>query len=219
MGKIEIAPSVLSLDYSKMSEQCADLNQSKANWLHFDVMDGHFVPNLTFGADILKGFKKLCPELIMDVHVMITDPDFYADKFKAAGADVYTFHYEAVENSEKIHALIKKCHDLGLKVGLSVKPKTDVKVLDEFLPELDLVLIMSVEPGFGGQSFMEDMLDKVRYLREVIDRNHYNCVIEIDGGINGETCKKAIDAGVDVLVAGSYVFKGDICERVESLLK
>lgn len=219
MRKIEIAPSVLSLDYSNMISQCQDLNESKANWLHFDVMDGHFVPNLTFGPDILKGFKKLCPELVMDVHVMITDPDFFADKFRNAGADIYTFHYEAVDDHDKIHALIRKCHELGLKVGISVKPKTDVKVLDEFLPELDLVLIMSVEPGFGGQSFMEDMLDKVRYLRDMIDTNNYNCVIEIDGGINASTYKKAVDAGVDVLVAGSYVFKGNICEQVESLLK
>ena len=136
-----------------------------------------------------------------------------------AGADIITFHVEAVQESEKIHALIDKIHGLGCKAGLVVKPKTDVKVVDEFLNKIEMVLIMSVEPGFGGQKFMEDMLPKVSYLRHQIDENNYSCLIEIDGGINNETYQKAVDAGVEVLVAGSYVFKGDIKEKVDSLLR
>ena len=218
MRKITIAPSVLSLDYAHFNEQCKALEKSEAQWCHFDVMDGHFVPNLTFGPDILKGFRKACPTLFMDVHLMIEDPEMFIPRFHAAGADLISFHVEAVKDKAKIHELIHKIHELGLQAGLVIKPKTDAHVLDEFLEEIDLVLIMSVEPGFGGQSFMEDQLDKVRYLRRIIDEKQIPCVIEIDGGINDVTAKKAIEAGVDVLVAGSYVFKGDIEENVRKLL-
>lgn len=218
MKEVKIAPSVLSVDYSKMEQQCAELNKSRAEYLHFDVMDGHFVPNLTFGVDVLKGFKKACPELVMDVHLMVENPQMFLKSFKDAGADIFTFHYEAMESKEAIYALIQEIKSYGIKVGMVIKPKTDVHVLDEFLPLCDLVLIMSVEPGFGGQSFMADMLDKVKYLRETIDANNYACEIEIDGGINDQTAILAKEAGVDVLVAGSYVFKGDIIERVESLI-
>ena len=214
-----IAPSVLSLDYSQFEKQCTDLNDSKAKFLHFDVMDGHFVPNLTFGPDILKGFKKACPELVMDVHLMVENPGMFVEAFVNAGADMITFHTEALNDAEKINALINKIHALGVQCGLVIKPKTDVKVLDEFLPKLDMVLVMSVEPGFGGQKFMADMLPKIEYLRKTIDENNYNCLIEIDGGINDQPYELAVNAGVDVLVAGSYVFKGNIQEKVESLLK
>ena len=214
-----IAPSVLSLDYSKFEQQCKELNDSNAKFLHFDVMDGHFVPNLTFGPDILKGFRKACPNLVMDVHLMVENPEMFVEAFVKAGADMITFHVEAVKDSNKINALIDKIHELGCKAGLVIKPKTDVSVLDEFLNKIDMVLIMSVEPGFGGQKFMEDMLPKVSYLRKIIDENKYSCLIQIDGGINNETYMKAIEAGVDVMVAGSYVFKGDIKEKVDSLLR
>ena len=214
-----IAPSVLSLDYSKFEQQCKELNDSNAKFLHFDVMDGHFVPNLTFGPDILKGFRKACPNLVMDVHLMVENPEMFVEAFVKAGADMITFHVEAVQESNKINALIDKIHDLGCKAGIVIKPKTDVSVVDEFLNKIDMVLIMSVEPGFGGQKFMEDMLPKVSYLRNKIDDNNYACLIQIDGGINNETYMKAIDAGVDVMVAGSYVFKGDIKEKVDSLLR
>lgn len=218
MKKVKISPSVLSVDYSKMEHQCADLNRSDAEYLHFDVMDGHFVPNLTFGVDVLKGFKKACPNLVMDVHLMVEHPEKYVTSFKEAGADIFTFHYEACENHEAVHDLLQEIKANGMKTGLVIKPKTDVHVLDEFLEYCDLVLIMSVEPGFGGQSFMADMLEKVKYLRQVIDEKQYNCEIEIDGGINDQTAQLAKEAGVDVLVAGSYVFKGDIVERVQSLI-
>lgn len=218
MRKIEIAPSVLSLDYSQFESQCQQLNASKANWLHFDVMDGHFVPNLTFGPDILKGFRKACPELLLDVHLMVENPEMFVEPFVKNGADLITFHTEAVKDSKKIHELLEKIHSYGIKAGVVIKPKTDVHILDEFIDECDLILIMSVEPGFGGQKFMADMLEKVTYLRHKIDEKNADCLIEIDGGINLETSVLAKEAGVDVMVAGSYVFKGNIEERVESLL-
>ena len=208
MSELIIAPSILSLDYSKFESQCDELCASEAKWLHFDVMDGHFVPNLTFGPDILKGYKKRCPDLVMDVHLMVEDPTFFAPVFIDAGADVITFHYEVFNDEEKCIELARKIHALGAKAGISIKPKT---------PAERLVLIMSVEPGFGGQAFMAAMLDKVRVLRQQIDADQLACVIEIDGGIKDQTGKLAVDAGVDVLVAGSYVFKGDIKANVHTL--
>jgi ribulose-phosphate 3-epimerase len=219
MNELVIAPSILSLDYSNVSNQLKELKESKAKWLHFDVMDGHFVPNLTFGPDILKGFKKACP-LFMDVHLMVTDPEIYAPIFIDAGADLVSFHTEALDNDlSRIQTLIEKVHDLGAKVGIVVKPKTDIKLFESVLNSCDLVLIMSVEPGFGGQKFMADMLDKVRWLKEYRDEYDLEYRIEIDGGINGETYKLAIEAGCDTLVAGSYVFKNGIKNTVEALLK
>lgn len=218
MRKVDIAPSVLSLDYSNFNAQCEELNRSQAKYVHFDVMDGHFVPNLTFGPDILKGFRKACPDMIMDVHLMVENPDMFIESFVKAGADYITFHYEAMRDVSAIHDLLDKIHAYGIKAGLVIKPKTSDDVLDDFLDKSDMVLIMSVEPGFGGQKFMEDMLVKVSNLRHKIDDKNLDCLIEIDGGINNETGLLAKQAGVDVMVAGSYVFKGDICEKVKSLL-
>lgn len=211
-----IAPSILSMDFSDTKTAVAQLEESCAKWMHFDVMDGHFVPNLTFGPDILKAMKK-SSTLLMDVHVMISDPLKYAPVFIKAGADIYTFHYEAVENVEKIRELIDEIHALGCKAGISIKPKTPVSVLEELIDEVDLVLVMSVEPGFGGQKFDPASLDKIRTLRNWIDERHLNCLIEVDGGINGETAQLVKEAGVDAVVAGSYVFGGDIKERCASL--
>lgn len=216
MRNIEIAPSVLSLDYGDFTKQCQELNESEAKWLHFDVMDGHFVNNLTFGPDLLKGFRKCCTHL-MDVHLMVEDPKKFAKSFIEAGADILTFHYEVLNDVQGMIEFCHEIHAMGVKVGISIKPNTAVELLAEILPYVDLVLIMSVEPGFGGQSFMGDMLDKVVYLRNMIDDNHYECVIEIDGGINQATGQLAVDAGVDVLVAGSYVFKGDIQKNIATL--
>lgn len=219
MRKRIIAPSVLSLDYSQFEKQCNQLNESKAEYLHFDVMDGHFVKNLTFGPDILKGFRKACPNLLMDVHLMVENPKMFIEPFVKAGADIITFHVEAMNRHEEIFELINLIHSYGIKAGIVLKPKTDVKEYDIFLDKIDMILIMSVEPGFGGQKFMKEMLSKVEYLRQVIDTHHYSCLIEIDGGINRETYQSAVDAGVDVLVAGSYVFKGNIQENIWQLLK
>ena len=212
-----IAPSVLSLDYSRFEQQMLDLHASKAQWLHFDVMDGHFVPNLTFGPDILKAFRK-ASHLFLDVHLMVEDPDFFSDVFIDAGAQMITFHTEALDNdSQRIKALIKKIRDRGAKVGLTVKPKTPVETLFPYVGEVDLLLIMSVEPGFGGQSFIHQSLDKIASLRKLIDQQQSSALIEVDGGINSETGRLCLEAGANVLVAGSYVFKEDIIAAVDSL--
>lgn len=214
-----IAPSVLSLDYSKMTEQIEQLNQSKAKWLHFDVMDGHFVPNITFGPDILKGFRKASP-LFMDVHLMISDPEYYAPIFVKAGADMITFHVESFDNdTDKCLAFMQKMRDLHVQVGFTLRPATPIEPFEALLEQADMVLVMSVNPGFGGQSFMDDQLDKVRWLYKKREEKQLNYRIEIDGGINHETYKKACDAGCDTLVAGSYVFKNDIVSAIEGLLK
>lgn len=217
MTKTIVAPSILSLDYANVSEQLKQLNESKAEWMHFDVMDGHFVPNLTFGPDLLKGFKK-CTDMVMDVHIMVEDPAFFSDVFLKAGADILTFHYEACKDEEEVRMICEEIHARHAKAGVSVKPGTPISVLDPLLDVIDVVLIMSVEPGFGGQSFMEDMLDKVRYIKKQIAEQNRSTLIEIDGGINADTAKLAKAAGVDVLVAGSYVFRNDIKAAVESLL-
>ena len=213
-----ISPSVLSLDYSKFTEQVEELNSSDAKWIHFDVMDGHFVPNLTFGPDILKGFKKACP-LFRDVHLMVEDPKTYAPIFIQNGADLVTFHTEALDNDlSRIQGLLDEIHNLGAKVGIVVKPNTAIEPFESVLKSCDLVLVMSVEPGFGGQKFMADMLKKVEWLKEKREELNLSYRIEIDGGINQDTYKSALDAGCDTLVAGSYVFKNDITKTIEGML-
>lgn len=213
-----IAPSVLSLDFTKLEEQMNALKASKAEYLHFDVMDGHFVPNLTFGPDILKAMDKMTDQ-VMDVHLMITDPAQYADVFVKAGADVITFHQEAINDEDGLK-LCDRLHKKGVKVGITLKPKTPVEALLPYLDKVDMVLVMSVEPGFGGQSFMAAMLDKVRFLKACREANDLQYLIEIDGGIDANTALLAKEAGCDILVAGSYVFKHPkgIVEAVESLL-
>lgn len=219
MNQLVVSPSVLSMDYSQMKEQMNCLNQSEAQWLHFDVMDGHFVPNLTFGPDLLKGFRKMT-SMVLDVHLMVTDPEKYAIKFIEAGADMVTFHVEALDyDIERCIQLIYQIKEKGVQAGIVVKPKTDIKIIEPLLKEVDMVLIMTVEPGFGGQSFMEDMLSKIEWLNSYRKDQSLNYRIEVDGGINGQTYKLAVRAGSDTLVAGSYVFKGDICQNVASLLK
>ncbi|MBO6046253.1 MAG: ribulose-phosphate 3-epimerase [Erysipelotrichaceae bacterium] len=211
---VKVAPSVLSADFTDLKNDIKDVEQGGAKWLHYDVMDGHFVPNISFGADILKQISKIT-DLYLDVHLMVSDPAFYADRFIAAGADLITFHIEAMDSVESIKALIDHLHEKGVKAGLSIKPGTKVDAIKNFLDDIDLVLVMSVEPGFGGQSFMSGSLDKIRALNE---REH-QYLIEVDGGINAETGKSCVEAGVDVLVAGSYVFNAeDRKERIASLL-
>lgn len=211
-----IAPSVLSLDYSQLSESVNQLNQSKATWLHFDVMDGHFVPNLTFGPDILKGFRKLTDNYL-DVHLMIDNPVKYSQPFIDAGADGITFHSECFNHSEDMLEFIDSLHDRGVSAGITSKPATSIETYFDVLDSVDLVLVMSVEPGFGGQSFQMEALDKIKTFDRLRQENDYSYLIQVDGGINEETAELVIDAGADVLVAGSYVFKGDIKEQIETL--
>ena len=218
MKKILVAPSILSADFTRLGEEIKTIESLGADFLHFDVMDGHFVNNISFGVPVLKSIHGI-HHMVNDVHIMISDPLKYAKKFVENGADILTFHYEACHNDHEVHEVIHLIHELGARAGLSIKPGTDVKVIEPFLNHLDLVLIMSVEPGFGGQAFMENSLEKISYLRKLIDERKLNCFIEVDGGINNETAKLCKEAGVDVLVAGSYLFgHEDIKERI-ALLK
>ncbi|MGL5540179.1 MAG: ribulose-phosphate 3-epimerase [Erysipelotrichaceae bacterium] len=216
MSHVIVSPSILSLDYSRMSEQLDELVASEASWLHFDVMDNHFVPNLTFGPDLLKGIKKRTG-LFMDVHIMVEHPLQVARMFQQAGADLITFHVEACEEASMVKTIIKELHATGVKAGLSIKPNTPVQRIEAFLADLDLVLVMSVEPGFGGQAFQPEMLAKIEWLQAYREQHNLNFHIEVDGGINAETAPKALQAGADVLVAGSYIFKNDLKATIHSL--
>lgn len=211
-----ISPSILSLDFTQLNTQMEAVNASQAQWLHYDVMDGHFVPNLTFGPDILKAFRKLT-DCELDVHLMITDPETYAPVFIEAGAQWLTFHYEAMENAEACRKLAKQLRQWGVKPGISIKPKTPVEVLKDLWQDFDLVLVMSVEPGFGGQQFDPSALEKIAQLRAWAQAENVDLRIEVDGGINAETGKLCTQAGADVLVAGSYIFKNNIVDAVDSL--
>ncbi|MEA5017260.1 MAG: ribulose-phosphate 3-epimerase [Erysipelotrichaceae bacterium] len=211
---IKIAPSVLSADFIDLKKQLQLVSEAKAEWIHFDVMDGHFVSNLTFGPKILSDIKKVS-DLLMDVHIMVTNPDESYAWFK--DADIITFHYEALDSDQKRRLLINKIKALNKMAGISIKPNTDVKVLTSLLDSVDLVLIMSVEPGFGGQSFLISALDKIKYLSQYKANNKLNYLIEVDGGINQKTALLVKAAGADVLVAGSYIFNGDIIANINSL--
>ena len=212
---IKIAPSILSANFAAMGEAVEKLKAQGADWVHFDVMDGSFVPNITFGPDMCKALRPLT-DLPIDVHLMVEHPSDWIEPFKKAGADILTVHVESAEHH--LHRALQSIHAAGMKAGVVLNPATPIESCVHLLPECDLVLLMSVNPGFGGQSFIYETPRKIRALRKEIDDRGLKTLIEIDGGVNPETAKLCIEAGADVLVAGSAVFKApDPAEMIKAL--
>lgn len=198
-----IAPSLLAADFMNLQRDVEMINQSEADWLHLDIMDGVFVPNISFGFPILKGLKKICRKP-MDVHLMIVEPHKFIREVAETGAYLMNVHYEACTH---LHRTIAGIHEAGMKAGVTLNPHSPVSLLEDIVQDVEVVMLMSVNPGYGGQKFIEHTVEKTRQLREMIDRKGLNTLIEIDGGVNFETGKRLLDAGADVLVAGSFVFK------------
>lgn len=213
MSKIIISPSILSADFANLERDIKKVENAGADWIHVDVMDGHFVPNITIGAPVVKSLRPVT-NLTLDVHLMIENPEKYIEDFIKAGADIITFHYEAVL-PENISDLITRIKEKGVKAGLSIKPKTSPEDILKYLPELDMLLVMTVEPGFGGQKFMQDCAEKIKTIKKHAPEN---LIIQVDGGINNETAKICTNYGATSLVAGNYIYKSDdIKQAIKSL--
>ncbi len=208
-----LAPSLLAADFGRINEQLAVLEREGISWLHLDIMDGMFVPNISFGQPLISSLRKQS-KLFFDVHMMVEDPIRYVSDFAACGADMITFHFEAAKKPDKVMAMIK---ELGVKASISVKPATPIEVLKPYINDLDMILVMSVEPGFGGQKFMPSAYDKLREAREMITASGRDIRLEVDGGVTAENIRSIYEAGADVLVAGSSVFGGDIAGNIRLL--
>ncbi len=213
MSNVIVSPSILSADFANLERDIKRVEQAGADWLHIDVMDGHFVPNITIGVPVTASIKKIT-ELPLDVHLMIENPEKYVEPFVNAGADILTFHYEAVL-PDKVQQLIEYIKSFGIKAGMSIKPKTQVEEVAKYLSMPDMLLIMTVEPGFGGQKFMPDCAEKIKSVREIAP----DIIIQVDGGINAETGKICKNFGANSLVAGNYIYKSTDISRAIKFLK
>lgn len=210
-----VSPSILSADFANLERDIKKVECKGADWLHIDVMDGHFVPNITIGIPVVAALKKIT-KLPLDVHLMIENPQNYINQFMQAGADILTFHYEAVEKPEEILEIIERIKSCGVKAGISIKPKTSPEVLLPFLDKVDMVLVMTVEPGFGGQKFMPECAEKIKYIRD--NSSNADLIIQVDGGINAQTAEICKGFGANSLVAGSYIYNSnDIKSAINSL--